>query len=294
VAGHLRWLFEAAERTDGGWARAHLPNGRVKDRAFQLDQQCYPLLELAEYVLETGDATPHGAAVPAVLRMLEQRRDPATGLYPTEETPGDDPLALPFHCSSHLLLWRTLDRLGAAAPALGLRAEPLARLAEEVRQAVRDRFDLGGRFAYAIDGSGQALDYHDANDLPTTFAPLWGFCDVDDRAWLGTMRFAFSRANSAWAPGDFGGLGSVHTPGAWPLGDVQEYLAAGLRHDGSRAARVLDRLVATACWDGALPEARDPATGAVRSRHWFAWPSAALAVALAAHCASSSAGVAQP
>jgi hypothetical protein len=35
-----------------------------------------------------------------------------------------------------------------------------------------------------------------------------------------------------------------------------------------------------ACWDGSLPGARDPADGTVRSRHWFAWPGAALLVAL--------------
>lgn len=71
--------------------------------------------------------------------------------------------------------------------------------------------------------------------------------------------------------------------GAWPLGDVQEYVYACIVGEAPRAQPVLTRLTATACQDGALPEARDPGTGWVRSRHWFAWPGAALTLALLDH-----------
>jgi len=283
VRRHLRWLFEIADRPGAAWGRAHLPNGRVKDPAFQLDQQCYPLLELAEYVIETGDGRTGqrlGPHVPAVLELLANRRD--GGLYPTQETPADDPLPLPFHCSSHLLLAHTLRRLATASAALDLDPAPLQAEADRLAVVIRERFTLAeGRLAYAVDGWGRHLDYHDANDLPTAFAPLWGLCAADDAVWRATMAFAFSPANPAWAPGAHGGLGSVHTPGAWPLGDVQEYVVARLEGNDGRANAVLDRIVGTACADGALVEARDPDTGAVRSRHWFAWPGAALAVALA-------------
>lgn len=55
VRRHLIWMFEIAERPGGVWGRCYLANGRQKDPAFQLDQQLWPLLELAEYVQETGD-----------------------------------------------------------------------------------------------------------------------------------------------------------------------------------------------------------------------------------------------
>jgi hypothetical protein len=58
---------------------------------------------------------------------------------------------------------------------------------------------------------------------------------------------------------------------------------AGRRGDqpAVRAYRAaLAELAATACWDGSLPQARDLEDGTVRSRHWFAWPGAALLVAL--------------
>ena len=95
------------------------------------------------------------------------------------------------------------------------------------------------------------------------------------------MDFAFSPANlRGYYPGPTGGLGSIHTPGPWPLGDVQEWIYARLIGDTRRAQAVLLRLAGTCCWDGALPEARDPQDGAVRSRHWFAWPNCAFLLAL--------------
>ena len=108
VHQHLRWLFRVADRPGGLWGRAHLANGRVKDHAFQLDQQCYPLLE----AVESNAAEMYRDEIGEVVRALEARRQGA--LYPTEETPGDDPLALPFHFSSHVLLWRTYDALARA------------------------------------------------------------------------------------------------------------------------------------------------------------------------------------
>ena len=280
---HLRWLFQVAERPGGAWGRAYLPNGQVKDPAYQLDQQCWPLLELAGHLERGRDHALAAAAVPVVEEVLEAvtaRRAPGAELFATEETPGDDPVPMPYHFSSHVLLWHTLRRLAAV-----LGRPELAGLADRVRAAVLAHLVTGhdgrGLFAYAADLRGGLALYHDANDLPTALAPRWGFCGARDPVWRATMAFAFSPANPGFAAGRHGGLGSVHTPGAWPLGDVQELTWARLNPDDRPEARVLGRLAATACWDGSLPEARDPADGSVRSRHWFAWPGAALLVALA-------------
>ncbi|MBA2317495.1 MAG: glycoside hydrolase family 125 protein [Euzebyales bacterium] len=297
AAAHVRWLFETAERPGGTWARAYRPDGRARDLAFQLDQQCYPLLELADLTDAASDADPAGrlghrriagrlgAHVPAVLAALEAHRAPSVDLYATDETPADDPVPAPYHFSTHVLLWHTLRRLADTAGRLGLDADELGRRAHAVRAATLDAFTVERgdalRFAYAVDLAGTVIDYHDANDLPTAFAPVWGFCSADDPTWRGTVAWAFSPANArGFFPGPCGGLGSVHTPGAWPLGDVQELVVARLTGEGARERQALRRLVVTACWDGALPEARDPRSGAVRSRHWFAWPAAALVTAL--------------
>ncbi|HET8569603.1 MAG TPA: glycoside hydrolase family 125 protein, partial [Candidatus Limnocylindria bacterium] len=253
VDAFLRWCFERAARLDGRWwPRSSLATGEPKDRAFQLDQQLYPLLLLAE----TG-----GPAAERYRRAAEEQLDAVLaradgGLVATSETPADDRLEQPFHFSSHVLLWKTVR-------ALGRDAEPLRRL-------VRDRFTHGGRFAYAI-GAG-VRHYHDANDLPTALAPAWGFCDADDDVWRATIAYAWSRENAAHFDGPLGGLGSLHTPHPWPLGDLQRVVVARARRDEDAERDAWSRLGRVATWDGLLPEAYDEGDGSVASRHWFAWP----------------------
>jgi hypothetical protein len=285
VAEHLRWLWFRCDRA-GGWMRSHLPNGAVKDRAYQADQQLYPVLELLDY-REAAGAWPEvppgragwGAVVAEAWRALPI--DPELGLVAGEENPADDPASLPYLLSTQILLWHTATRLHAHATELGLAARALAGTADTVRAAIRDHFacpgPFGGQWAYETDGRGRVRRYQDANDLPTALAPLWGLCPPDDRRWSATMRFALDPANPGWSPGRWGGLGSAHTPGTWPLGDIQEWVAASLLGDSGRAERALVRLLAVAAPDGLLPETYDSGTGRWLARPWFAWPGATLA-----------------
>lgn len=261
VRAHLRWLFGVAERRDSLWGRAHLANGRVKDAAFQLDQQCYPILE----AVEAGEAATYAEAIRATLAALERRRE--RDLYPTAETPADDPMLLPFHFSSHVLLWHTLRALADA----GFDVD-----AERVRRAALAAFTDSGRFAYATDARGRHHHYHDANDVPTVLAPAWGFCSAGDPIWRATIDFAWNDANAGHFSGTFGGLGSVHTRHPWPLGDLQRIIA--LRARGLDDRDAWTRLDRVATWDGLLPEAYDERDGSVASRHWFAWPAAVRAL----------------
>jgi uncharacterized protein len=285
VAEHLRWLWFRCDRAEG-WMRSHLPNGAVKDRAFQADQQLYPVLELLDYREAAGawpEAPPGragwGEAVAEAWRALPI--DPELGLVAGEENPADDPASLPYLLSTQILLWHTATRLGAHAGELGLAGPALARTADTARAAIRDRFacpgPFGGQWAYETDGRGRSRRYHDANDLPTALAPLWGLCPPDDPQWSATMRFALDPANPGWSPGRWGGLGSAHTPGTWPLGDIQEWVAASLLGGTGRAERALVRLLAVAAPDGLLPETYDSGTGRWLARPWFAWPGATLA-----------------
>jgi meiotically up-regulated gene 157 (Mug157) protein len=50
--------------------------------------------------------------------------------------------------------------------------------------------------------------------------------------------------------------------------------------DSERERRAWERLERRETWDGLLPEAYDETTGAVASRHWFAWPAALRALLL--------------
>ena len=269
VDGFLRWLFESAERPGGWWPRASLANGVAKDPVFQLDQQLYPFLLLEDHARLTGEgelADRYATRRDEIIRALLARRT-AFGLIAADETPADDPSEQPFHFSSHVLLWRVLRDLDPPAAAA-------------VRAATLAHFRDAGRFAYAVRGANAegARHYHDANDLPTVFAPAWGFCGADDPVWRATIEFAWSTANDGYFAGALGGLGSLHTPHPWPLGDCQDIVVGRVLGDAERERRGWGRLDRVETWDGLLPEAYDETTGAVASRHWFAWPAALRAL----------------
>jgi hypothetical protein len=269
VDGFIRWMFEAAETVDGWWPRASLASGAAKDPAFQLDQQLWPLLLIADRARLGGDTSAReryaGSCVNVIDRLLAARTP--FGLVATAETPADDPLVQPYHFSSHVLLWRVLAEFNHPA-------------ASEVRDATLRHFTSEGRFAYAIAGpdAANARHYHDANDFPTVFAPGWGFCSADDPRWRATIDFGWSIANEGYFAGTLAGLGSVHTRHPWPLGDLQEIVLARATNDAPRELRAKERMTQVETWDGLLPEAYDETSGAVASRHWFAWPAALRAL----------------
>jgi hypothetical protein len=290
VGAHLRWLWLCCERPDHLWQRSHQANGRVKDIAIQADQQLYPILELLDYRDAVGHwpppelATEWGRLVTATWEALP--RDEVTGMLRSEENPADDAAELPLLMSTEVLHWSAARRLAAHAVELGIERHATGFVAEaaSVRSAATRGFAIDGPFgtqwAYAIDGRGGQRHYHDANDVPIALAPFLGFVARDDAAWMATMRFAFSRHNPAFVPGRGGGLGSLHTPGVWPLGDVQEWIWASATGDDRRVDSVLCRLTAVQR-DGMLPEAYDQNTAAWRSRRWFAWPGAVVAALVA-------------
>lgn len=286
VADHLRWLWRRCERPDGRWVRSHHANGRRKDLAFQADQQLYPFVELADYWRLAG-SLPDGVdwtdAVAGAWRAVASAIDPATGLMASHENAADDPAEAPFIAASQILLWHAAGRLAELDGAGVLAAPFVDGVAARVRAAFDAHLLHAGRWAYASDGAGGHVDYHDANDLPIALAPAWGFCAATDPAWRATIGFALSAANRGFESGPRGGLGSAHTPGAWTLGDVQRWIVARTTGDQAAADDALARLREVALLDGMLPEAysvtRDPD---LRVRHWFAWPGAALGALLLA------------
>lgn len=281
VRQHLIWMFEVADRgEDNEWGRCYLVNGRLKDKAYQLDQQLFPLLELADYVFCSGDnktlARLQQHVQPLVDTILRHRHASAY-LFPTDETPGDDPLDYKYHFSSHLLAWHTFNMLEKLLPGSGYQ-----EIADQIHADTQKYFIAsngdGKLYSYATDTQGNHLFYHDANDVPLALAPDWGFVSAEDQVWQATVKFAFTEANTN---GYFATdrLGSVHTSAPWPLGDVQKLVIARLLNQADRETQALADLRAAAQWDGGLPEAYDGETLAVKSRNWFAWPNAYYAMA---------------
>ncbi|SFL75812.1 hypothetical protein SAMN03159341_109171 [Paenibacillus sp. 1_12] len=288
VKGHLLWMFEAAERTHGYWGRAYLAGGRCKDNVFQLDQQCYPLLELCEYYEWTHDRDTIQRILPKIADLwatLLEYKHSECWLFQTGETPADDKVDYPYHFSSQILMWRTLKKLEQLNREFKFMDENIGQWAQSVHDDCMKHFtvncDEKVQFAYLSDLKGNYKVYHDANDLPTILAPFWEFCEFDDSRWLNTLKFAFSPNNvGGFYQGAFGGLGSVHTPHPWPLGDAQELIYRASTNDREQYDRVLTKLRTICQWDGLFSEAVDEETGTVESRHWFSWPGAFIAQVL--------------
>lgn len=297
VKRHLIWMFEVADRGEKNeWGRCYLLNGVEKDGAYQLDQQFFPLLELAEYCLITGDNAlldRLSMHVQPIIESVLKRKHPTAYLFPTDETPGDDPLDYAYHFSSHILIWHTLMQLHKVLPDNKLpQNSPYQTLAEQVKEDAQRYFiaafndsannaasthNGSNIYAYACDTEGHFLFYHDANDVPLALAPEWGFCSADDPVWQATIHFAYSSDNPQ---GYFGAmrLGSVHTPAPWPLGDVQLMYIAQALDNADMAATAKQNVTKAAQWDGSLSEAYHASNYQVASRHWFAWPSAFYAM----------------
>lgn len=301
VKGHLNWVFHDAQRPQRLWHRSYLATGVPKDGPiFQLDQQCYPIIELCDALefipglKSFAKDILHESTIPDIVALLAERRHPQCGLYPTDETPGDDPVIFPFHFSSHILVWHTFSRLGRLLKGLGdtdrLQASQVENLANETYEATIKHFvainpkSQTTMFAYLTNGSGEHAFYHDANDIPTLFAKEWGFCKTVEleSAWAQTLHFALSPANVGgfYGNGPFGGLGSVHTRGPWPLGYYQELVFAEMLGDADARGRAWRRIKETSFFDGLFPEAVDGCTGQCTSKAWFAWPGCMIGSAL--------------
>lgn len=288
--GHLVWIFDHAERTTGGfWGRSYVANGILKDRhVFQLDQQCYPLLELAEY-LESESLSPSlarkwGETIDGILRVLSTKKSPEKWVFQTNETPGDDPISMQYHFSSNVLLWHTLRKLAPHSNTLGL-STPIDDWIDLIHHDTLEAFTTTHQnqpiFAYLCDLEGSFEIYHDANDIPSVFVPDWEFCSRDDPRWLNLFKFAFSVENEkAYFPnGEYSGLGSIHTTHPWPLGNAQEMILAFIRGDKEELKVAKEKTLKKMQWDGAFAEANDEFTGEVRSKHWFSWPGSVIGAA---------------
>ncbi|KAH8126019.1 Six-hairpin glycosidase-like protein [Trichoderma asperelloides] len=301
IKGHLEWVFFKAERPHKFWHRSYIITGKPKDGpVYQLDQQCYPMLELCDYFSEYPSESSFvekilsSQVVTEILEHITSKRDLATGLFPTDETPGDDEVIYPFHFSSHVLLWYTLcqlaDLIRSVPTTLGGLADRIKSLADEIRTQTMQHFliadpDSGHiKIAYLVDGHGKHTFYHDGNDIPTAFAANWGFFSTNKEleAWYNTMSYALSEENSLGysSGGSFAGLGSVHSQGPWPLGYFQEMLYADVRGDKRAKANALQRIIGAMQWDGTFGEAVNVMTGETTSKAWFSWPGSMIAAAI--------------
>ncbi|PTL39107.1 glycoside hydrolase family 125 protein [Alkalicoccus saliphilus] len=281
VKKHINWMFRRAERPEKYWGRAYLTNGTCKDLVFQLDQQCYPLLEICDYIeMNNENLFKLGAdiweEIDQILSMLLEYKSSSHWIFATGETPADDEVEFPYHFSSQVLMWYTIKKLDKLNQLRPFTEKPLNSWAENIKRDTWAEFVTPeGIFAYLVDLKGNCSLYHDANDLPFIYAPVWGFCEKEDPVWNKTFAFALTGENKGgFYEGKYEGLGSVHTPHPWPLGDGQQLLYYYYHEDEQGIQRILERLKQVVQFDGMFSEAYSENSGEVTSRHWFSWPGA--------------------
>jgi hypothetical protein len=288
IRKHLLWTFERADRPNGYWGRAYLTTGFCKDHVFQMDQQCYPLIELCDYYEQYQDKETVNRLlldVKEIINIILKYKDEQKWLFKTEETPADDAVEYPYHFSTQILIWYTFKKLHKLNEKFSFIESDLSEWAEQTRKDCLLSFEKNYKgkdlFSYLTDLNGNYKVYYDCADLPTVLAPIWGFCDVNDEKWINTLEFAFTTENiGGFYPGKYGGLGSVHTPHSWPMGDLQEIIYSDLIGDIDRRDKALKKIKDFGLWDGLISEAINEESGEIVSRHWFSWPGASLSVFL--------------
>lgn len=217
--------------------------------------------------------------------LLENKGNNVT-LFETEENPADDPVLYPYHFSNQVLAWKTFCILHELNKKYSFSEKRYNIIADNIRNDVFRYMvtENEGRklFCYTTDLNNNYELYHDANDLPFALAPMWEFIDVDNDIFQNTVKWAFSEKNRGFYQGKFGGLGSEHAKGHWPLGDSQLMAIAmcmikeniqGGRQLWNNVEKMLEDTVQK---DGLFSESVVPESGEVFTRYWFAWPGATI------------------
>ncbi len=285
---HIKWLFTYI--TENGWGRSHLVNGKIKDKVFQFDQQCYPVLELYDYLRINPDSESEIRSFAPLLNKVSDVLFCAKGkgvmLFETKENPADDPVKYPYHFSTQILAWKTFKVLASLNARYAFSNRDFLSIAEEIKADILKYMITEDNdksiFCYTTDLRGNYELYHDANDMPFALASLWGFVDVADSVYLNSFDWAFSERNRGYYLGEFGGLGSDHAKGHWPLGDsqVQAIATAMIKSNIAIGYKLLESiqsmLQSVVQKDGLFSESVHHDTGKVFTRYWFAWPGASI------------------
>jgi meiotically up-regulated gene 157 (Mug157) protein len=281
------------------YANSFYSNYMVRERKFELDSLCYPVILGAEYARVTRDNSVFDDRffyeLRTVLRTLEVEQDhPARSHYHHNEhriaagtgfiwsafRPSDDAQTYNFNVPENMLAAVTLHIM-ARMFRDRYRDEEDAQRAERIAFGVEDavehhaifRTTFGLIYAYEVDGRGHAVFMDDANTPSLLSIPLLGY-RADPNVYAATRRFVLSPANPYFYQGRLGsGIGSSHTPPGyvWPLALMIQYRTAS---EARERHSVLRELVQSDPGDGALHESFDVNDPHKYTRDNFGWVNA--------------------
>ena len=139
--------------------------------------------------------------------IIASRKFDDVWLFPTQFI-SDGPVKGDFHTGSNICLWKALT--GYARLLTEVWHEPqaaarYAKVAADLKAAIltHNVFDApSGKFLIEASNYGGRPPRmeSDGEESDTTLAALYGFIDVDDPLYLGTMKFAMSPKNISYSP----------------------------------------------------------------------------------------------
>lgn len=256
------------------YANAFQADFHVWERKWEPDSLAWPVLLLWVYVRSTGDRRVLTPSVHVALTDIvdtyacethhstcgryrypyrvatQERYDESLGLMWCGFRPSDDPVAYRFNIPENIIAAEALRDIAALAPllhddALAARARTLEAQLVRAVLAHGITYDEGARvwrYAYEIDGYGNALYADDANIPNLTTLPYLHWTSALDPAYLATRSAALGSANPWYYSGRYAqGLGSPHTPEhyVWPLGIIGRALTATSAQEVSESITTL-------------------------------------------------------
>jgi meiotically up-regulated gene 157 (Mug157) protein len=216
-----------------------------------------------------------------------------TGLVWSGFRPSDDGCQYPFLIPANAHLAVVLGWLTEAAIEFGRNslAKRTRQLARALTRAIKKHGIIGQgpdkKYAYEVDGLGNALEWDDPN-VPSLLAlPYLGWCGFGDKRYLATRSWILSRHNPMYVSGKYAtGLASVHTPARhiWPLALAIQGLTAW-SHD--EVAACLDLMESIDAGTGRNHESVNVDDPTEFTRPWFSWADMTYAhLALRVHALS--------
>ena len=270
----------------------------VFERKFELDSWA-SVLYLARMITEKygradhiDDAFKEALSVMINLAKIEQHHDPESYIFkrnngvphdslshngrgaPTAYTgmvysafrPSDDACVYGYLVPSNLFFLNELELLPD-----NLKSSETKDLSADIRKGIQKFAIIDGRYAYEVDGLGNALFMDDANIPSLLSLPLLGCISGEDESYKATRRFILSNKNPYYFSGSkASGLGSQHTPTGfvWPIAlAVQALTDTSI----SKKLEALDLLEHTDAGTGNMHESFNVSNDKDFTRSWFSW-----------------------
>jgi meiotically up-regulated gene 157 (Mug157) protein len=189
-----------------------------------------------------------------------------TGMVYSAFRPSDDACTYGYLIPSNLFFMSELRKLDA--PKLSSRA---SELAGEIYDGITKFGLIQGKYAYEVDGLGNAQWMDDANIPSLLSLPYLEVSSADNSEYQKTRAFVLSEENPYFFSGArVEGVGSQHTPPnhVWPIAIAMEALTL---NDLGKQLRALETLEVNDAGTGRMHESFHVDNPATFTREWFSW-----------------------